>query len=150
MKLPTRKPNRLKDFDYSQNGMYFITICTKDKKPLLSQITVGVCIASPNKIKLTEKGIIVEKGIIGISKHYKNVFVDNYVIMPNHIHLIIRIDDVDGLALQAPTISHIIQHFKGYVTKQIGKPIWQKIIMTILYVMNMIISPNGNTLMKIL
>lgn len=126
MKLQKRKPNRLNDFDYSQNGMYFITICTKDKKPLLSQITVGACSASPNKIKLTENGIIVENGIIGISEHYKNVFVDNYVIMPNHIHLIVRIDNSDGLALQAPTISHIIQHFKGYVTKQIGKPIWQK------------------------
>ena len=47
MELKTRKPNRLNDFDYSQNGIYYITICTKDKKPLLSQITVGACSASP-------------------------------------------------------------------------------------------------------
>ena len=41
MELQTRKPNRLKDYDYSQNGVYFITICTKDRKEILSQVIVG-------------------------------------------------------------------------------------------------------------
>ncbi len=41
MTLPTRKPNRLKNFDYSQNGAYFITVCTKNRNPILSEITVG-------------------------------------------------------------------------------------------------------------
>lgn len=47
MELKTRKPNRLKDYDYSQNGAYFITICIKDRKPILSQIIVGEGLAPP-------------------------------------------------------------------------------------------------------
>ena len=131
MELQKRKPNRLKNYDYSQNGAYFITICTKDRKPILSVIenadeTVEASIARPPKIQLTDVGLIVDKAINGISIHYQNVFIDNYVIMPNHVHLIIRIDN-NGRAMLAPTISRIIQQFKGYITKQIGESIWQKL-----------------------
>jgi hypothetical protein len=54
MNLPKRKPTRLKDFDYSQNGAYFVTICTKDKKCLLSEITVGEGLCALPKNKLTQ------------------------------------------------------------------------------------------------
>lgn len=127
MELQKRKPNRLKDYDYSQNGAYFITICTNDRKSILSRIIVGASIARPNEIQLTDVGVIAEKGIKGIEEHYENVFVDNYLIMSNHIHLIIRIDNEKGRAMLAPTISLIIQQFKGYVTKQFGKSVWQKL-----------------------
>lgn len=53
------------------------------------------------------------------------VKLDNYVIMPNHIHMLIAIDDC-GRTLFAPTISRIVKQFKGVVTKQIGKSIWQR------------------------
>jgi len=130
MELQTRKPNRLKNYNYSQNGAYFITICTKDRKEILSAIenpmaTVGASIARPS-LKLTGVGEIVDKRINEIQNHYENVFVDNYVIMPNHIHLIIRIDN-NGRAMLAPTISRIIQQFKGVITKEIGNSIWQKL-----------------------
>lgn len=125
-KLPKRKPYRLKNYDYSSNGAYFITICTKDKKSVLSQINVGTSIARPPEIELTKTGVIVDKGIQEISKHYENVFVDSYVIMPNHIHLIIRIQNDRGRPMVVPTISRIIQQFKGYVSKQAGMPIWQE------------------------
>lgn len=91
----------------------------------MSQITVGTSIARPCEMHLSDIGIIVENGIKGIEQHYENVYVDNYVIMPNHIHLIIRIDNESGRAMLVPTISHIIQQFKGYVTKKAGKSIWQ-------------------------
>jgi REP element-mobilizing transposase RayT len=123
--LPERKPNRLKSFDYSQNGAYFITICTKNSEHTLSHITVGTSIARPQEILLTETGRIVDKAIKEIPKRYEGVFVDNYVIMPNHIHMIIRIESYDGRPMVAPTISRIIQQMKGYATKQAGKPIWQ-------------------------
>lgn len=48
--------------------------------------------------------------------------------MPNHIHLLLRIEsDEDGRPMAAPTVSTVIQQMKGYVTKQIGRPIWQKL-----------------------
>ena len=101
-KKPTRKQYRLPDYDYSQSGAYFITICTKDRKQILSKIIVGTSIARPQEIELTEIGAIVDKGVKGIMEHYENVFVDNYVIMPNHIHLIIRLQNGSGRPLVVP------------------------------------------------
>ncbi len=122
-----RKPNRLDNYDYGKNGAYFITICVKDKLPILSAINgtpEADCLLNP---KLTEIGMIAEHGIQSISSCYEIVSVDNYVIMPNHIHLIIRVDNERGRSmLTSTTVSRIIQQFKGYVTKQCGKPIWQK------------------------
>ena len=55
------------------------------------------------------------------------VVVEKYVIMPNHIHLLLRIaGDESGRALLAPTVSHVVQHLKGTITKQLGTAIWQK------------------------
>ena len=121
MEQRRRKPNRLKDYDYSQNGAYFITICTDDRKPILSRIAVGATCG-----RLSETGTVVENEIQKLNTVYENVFVDNYVIMPNHVHMIIRIDKDNRRPQVAPTVSRIIQQFKGSVTKQVKKSIWQK------------------------
>lgn len=120
--LPKRKPNRLKDFDYSTKGAYFITICTKDKKCILSRI-VGADIIRPCIVQLTECGKIVESGINNITKFYPNCVVNHYVIMPNHIHLIIAINNNSGRIISAPTV---IGQFKRYVSKECGFSLWQK------------------------
>ena len=122
---PVRKHNRLVQYDYSQNGAYFITVCTENRKSILSGV-VGATIGRPAYVRLTSNGIIVENAIHGIESHYEPVRVDKYVIMPNHIHLLISIDCTDGRPMVAPTISRVIQQMKGIVTKQIGHNIWQK------------------------
>jgi REP element-mobilizing transposase RayT len=122
--LSTRKPNRLKNYDYSQSGYYFITICIKDKHELLWRSVVGARIARPS---LSGIGEVVEKSIENIPHIYKSVTVDKYVVMPNHVHLILIIGDTHGRALRAPTISMVINQMKGYVSKQIGYSIWQKL-----------------------
>ena len=122
--MPSRKTLRLQNFDYSSNGCYFITLCTKDKKPLLS--TVGASTARPQEPTLTKCGTVVDCAIQRIPVVYPSVRVDKYVIMPNHIHLLISIDQEDGRAGLAPTISRIVQQTKGFATKQIGQSIWQK------------------------
>ena len=127
MELPKRKPNRLPEYDYSQPNAYFLTICTKDKQYIFWK-PVGASIARPNKVLLSEKGKIVEDAIQSISKHYPMISVDNYVIMPNHIHLLLQIHTDDyGRAMLAPTISTVVQQMKGYVSKRIGESIWQKL-----------------------
>ena len=124
MELPKRKNMRLKDYDYSQNGAYFITICTKDKKSLLwKNSLVGARIARP---LLTNNGKIAETSINEIPIHYPMIEIDKYVIMPNHLHMILLINN-NGRAMRAPTISNVINQMKGYVTKQIGYSIWQKL-----------------------
>ena len=127
MDLPKRKPNRLPDYNYSTPGAYFITICTKDRKCILWE-SVGASIARPQKPELTTWGKIIDAAINKIPSCYPALSVDHYVVMPNHIHLLLQINtDEDGRAMLAPTISTIVQQLKGIVTKQIGFSIWQKL-----------------------
>ncbi|MBB6214042.1 REP element-mobilizing transposase RayT [Anaerosolibacter carboniphilus] len=120
-----RKNVRLKNYDYSQAGYYFITICVKDKRCMLWEDNVEAPSGRPN---LSNIGTIVAAGIENITRIYENVMIDKYAIMPNHIHMIIVLrGKEDRRAMHAPTISRIINQFKGFVTKQIGYSIWQKL-----------------------
>ena len=127
-KLPVRKKIRMENFDYSSAVAYFITICTKDRKPLFWK---NDCLKSAraNYVypHLTEIGECVNTEINNIDSHYDNVIVDKYCIMPDHIHLIIfLLTEEDGRSQTTPTISRVMKQFKGSVTKQIGWSIWQK------------------------
>jgi len=125
---PERKNIRLTNHDYSTAGYYFITICTKDRRMALGSVipNVGAIINRPSSgVELSEYGKIAEAAIIEIPIHYQDVTVDKYVIMPNHIHLILVI--TRGRLVIAPTnVSVIIQQLKRYISKQIGYSIWQK------------------------
>jgi len=123
--LPQRKHPRLKDFDYSQNGAYFVTICTKDRKYLLGTIPVGRGALTPPEIQLSEIGRITEFHIQNINSVYEGVLIEKYAIMPNHIHLLIRIENDGGMRASRPTIQTIIRSFKTMVTRKIGFSIWQ-------------------------
>lgn len=112
--LPKRKRNRIKDFDYSSNNAYFITVCTKGRKCVLAKIAVGNDAHIVPTPELTSYGIVAEKYIRSISG------IDKYVIMPNHIHMIIL--KTDGKT----SISSDIRSMKVLVTKEIGTTIWQK------------------------
>ena len=114
--LPKRKTIRLKDYDYSEVGMYFITICIKDRIELLGQIK------NEKYIELSKEGRIVDEAINKLKKAYLNIEIDEYVIMPNHIHLIIIIHEKNKI-----TISRIIQQFKWGVTRKVGSSIFQKL-----------------------
>ncbi|MBR2888912.1 MAG: transposase [Oscillospiraceae bacterium] len=127
MDLPKRKPNRLQYYDYSTPGAYFITICTSNRKCFLWD-TVGASIARPQTPQLSDWGVIVDQAIRDIPEFYPAIAIDHYVVMPNHIHLLLRIQtDGDGRPMVAPTISRVVQQLKGIVTKQIGVSIWQKL-----------------------
>ncbi len=114
-----RKPNRLKNYDYSSQGAYFITICTLDRKCILSHIVGGDALIAP-QTNLTHCGEIARKYIESMPG------IDKYVIMPNHIHLLIAIDG--PMKASAPTISvpNLIRSFKVLVSKEIGQSIWQR------------------------
>lgn len=123
--LRARKTNRLKHYDYSQNGAYFITVCVKDMHEMLWN--VGARIARPqDAAPLSEYGAVVDNAIREIPKHYPCISIDKYVVMPNHIHMIIMLSN-DGRAMRAPTIANVINQMKGYATKQIGFSLWQKL-----------------------
>ncbi|MBQ8717548.1 MAG: hypothetical protein IJY43_06900 [Clostridia bacterium] len=92
-RLPKRKGLRLKQYDYSSRGAYFVTICVKDRKPILSAIEkpVGVGALDDPQIRLTEIGKTVEKHLLS-SEKISGVTIDQYVIMPDHLHIIIFLD----------------------------------------------------------
>ena len=123
--LQRRKVIRIQGQDYSQNGAYFITICVKNGYEMLGSIDVGANCVHP---LLSEYGEIAEKEILFLSEAYNNsVKITKYVIMPNHIHMILVINaEESGQTQFAPTIPRILKQFKGSVTKQIGFSLWQK------------------------
>ncbi len=112
MDNPKRKQNRLCDYDYSQNGAYFITICTQNRKKILSDI-VGDGFPVPKPI-----GMIAEEYIRQIPEKYPAVSVDRHVIMPDHIHMLLRIDC--GTGNPSPTLGTVIGWYKKQATKQIN------------------------------
>ena len=127
--LPARKTNRLKEFDYSSNGAYFITICVKDKKCILSSVIEND--DSP-QIKLKEFGMIADRNIEVMRDKYRDLDIVRYVIMPNHIHLLISINNetrTDGAPRSSPPtnrLSAFVSAFKKYTGNEIGFNIWQR------------------------
>ena len=94
------------------------------RKEIFSQIVFDNTVGA-NIVRLSKIGQKIENCILKIEEIYPCVFVDNYIIMPNHIHLILTID-TRRRPMVAPTISTIIKQFKGAVSKEIGASIWQK------------------------
>lgn len=113
------KRMRLPAFDYSSKGAYFVTICTKDRRRILSGLSAEPIPPSADPV-LTEIGKIVDSSIARVPTQYPGVFVDYYVIMPNHVHLLLRFTEEDS-----PKLGRIIQQLKGFVTTQCGHTIWQ-------------------------
>ena len=134
-KLPVRKRNRLEYFDYSSCGAYFITICTHNKKCLFwagnqSDFVGEDIILPPENVRLSAIGEVVKQSIESIPVHYPNIELWDYVIMPNHVHMILLIPDTCGRMISSPTnkgsVLTAVGQMKRYVSKTIGMPIWQK------------------------
>ena len=113
-----RKPNRFKDYDYSSAGWYFVTICTNDHKNHFGKII-------NDKMNLNYVGKIVYDYWEKIETLHKNVELDCSVIMPNHIHGIIIINNVGDVKFASLTdrtkmeLCKLIQQFKRAVTLKI-------------------------------
>ncbi len=125
MTFPKRKTVRLQHYDYSQNGAYFVTICTHNRQSSLSNIRRGGALLLP-------LGKICENEILKLMERYE-IKIDNYVIMPNHVHMIISINKVRVEQSPTPTIPDIVCAFKSITTKIAnvndglkGRKIWQR------------------------
>jgi len=141
-KLPSRKFIRLNDYDYRQPGAYFITICTFKKMQIFGSI-------SEDKILLSQAGLIVEKCWHKLSSHFPNILIDAFIVMPNHFHGIIILNErgqncrgeafapqsSDSISIieanaspdsrfatgtSSGSISSIIQNFKSNTTRRIN------------------------------
>lgn len=111
---PQRKHPRLKKYDYSSPGYYFVTICTHGKSCLFG--------LAPH---LTDYGRIAREGLQYIPKHFPGVRLDKYVVMPNHIHAIVILPPGNS------GLSTLIGAYKSYVTRRIHEDspdirVWQE------------------------
>ncbi len=126
--LPKRKPTRLKNFDYSSAGVYFVTICIRDRMNILSEIVktdltatektnglaVGEGLAPPEiTVKLKPCGEIAKEQLQLIEARFPSVTIEDYVIMPDHIHVVIFLHEKAGGASPSPTLDDVICAFKS-------------------------------------
>ena len=119
MDFAQRKKNRLTDYDYSQAGAYFVTLCTQGRKCILSEI-----VGDDAHIVPKPYGQIVEKYIRNVAE------IEKYVIMPDHIHMIVRLES-GSMWASTPTKQHnrlasIVRSIKILTTKEIGTSIFQR------------------------
>jgi REP element-mobilizing transposase RayT len=139
MPRPNRRSIRLKEYDDSRPGANFVTICTHNRHCLFGEVADG-------EMRLNEWGEIVRHCWFEIAAHFPSVALDQYVVMPNHIHGIIVLMDLPVGATHASPLLHtrprgpqrqsiasIVGSFKSAVTKQInqqggtsGTPLWQR------------------------
>lgn len=128
--MEQRKPTRLGYYDYSTPGAYFVTICTRNHKCILSNIVGGGALDAPH-ISLTSAGKIVEKYILS-GNRCAGIRVDKYVIMPNHIHLLLFVEETaSGGTSRAPSptnaaIPHFVSTLKRFCNRDAGCNLFQR------------------------
>ena len=126
---PVRKNIRLSCHDYNSPGYYFLTVCTKNRKPILCRI-VGTDVLGGPEIQYSSAGIITDRRLQEMACFYKRIRIEKYVIMPNHVHLLIYVssDDNGPSGRPVPTnsaISGFIGTFKRFTNEAAGSELWQ-------------------------
>ena len=126
---PDRKEIRLRNYDYSSRGAYFITICYHNRDCTFGSIFPG-CVFQESTVCLSALGKIIECNIDRIPQVYPNVQIEKSVIMPNHLHLLMvvtKATDTNGKSLDKMLVPKVIQSFKASVSRQARaqKPVWQ-------------------------
>ncbi len=106
--MKQRKPTRLKDYDYSNGGGYFVTICTKNRVNRFGDIVNG-------EMVLNSSGKIASSMIAGITKVFNNILIDQFIVMPNHVHCIINI--IENLPVGNASERRITQSSQTFIER---------------------------------
>lgn len=124
--LPIRRSPRWKDYDYSQEGAYFVTICTHQREWLFGEVANG-------EMHLSPSGEIAQQTWTELASHYPTVELDESVVMPNHVHGILVIKRAGFNPAPTHGLSEIVRGYKSLVTRQInahyqvpGSVVWQR------------------------
>lgn len=113
LSLPQRKLPRLKGYDYSQPGVYFITICTHQKECVFGTVIPGDGITEA-RLVLTPLGEIAKTCLLRIEALYNNAKIHNWVVMPNHVHILL---EMMPCVAPAQDVVSIIGQYKAAVTR---------------------------------
>jgi len=141
---PGRRSIRLKGFDYTRPGAYFVTLCTHNRQCLFGDFVIV-----DGEVQLNERGGIVTACWNNIPHHFSNITIDAFIVMPNHVHGIIIINDaavgakhslnsanaspLPPTGTQPGSLAAIVQNYKSVSTRKInavrsapGHPVWQR------------------------
>jgi len=118
--LPVRKKIRLEGYDYSQAGYYYVTMCVQNRHEILGRIVGTTAPGRPPYVELTPLGVCADETIRIANKN--GVKIDKYVIMPNHIHIIVVLTSDDR---RRSSLQQVVRNIKSYVTKWAGFSLWQ-------------------------
>lgn len=131
MDKPERKPLRLKEYDYSQNDAYFVTVCLKPRLPLFGRV-VGAG-PRPARTELSPFGQIVVDTWNDLPEHNPGIALGPFIVMPDHIHGILLLDDRAGLGPAPTPLPEIMRQLKSFSARKInllrgtpGTPLWQR------------------------
>ena len=130
MKSGSKKghPGRLPHWDYGSAGCYFLTFCTRERRCVLSQIVGRDDPGAPSVI-LTAYGRSLRSFLNTLSAAYPNVTLHHFVIMPNHVHLLLSIDPPEpgapGSSRPTQQVSRIIAALKRFTNQKAGTNLWQ-------------------------
>ena len=122
MNLPQRKHPRLKNYDYSSNGCYHIVICIENKSVRLSTVGRGLAPAAA-EVRLTKYGRIFKEELLALEQRYSIVKIDKYCIMPDHVHILLSIDDFGETAGASPrpTVDGCVRIVKSISARRFNK-----------------------------
>lgn len=122
--MPARKSTRLREFDYANAGAYFVTVCLAPRLPLLGRVSDASLVLSPF-------GEIVAEGLTGVPTHHPGVDLDEWIVMPDHVHAVIVLRE--SRARQASPLRVVVGSFKSRVARQVnmcrgtpGETFWQR------------------------
>ena len=136
MAPPTRKALRLAEYDYSQNGANFVTVCLKPRLPLLGHL-VGAG-PRPARVELSPLGRIVEDTWLDLPNHNPGIVLGPFIVMPDHIHGILLLDDTlctetGGSGTRPYPLPELVRQLKSFSARRInlhrgtpGAPLWQR------------------------
>lgn len=124
-----RKHPRLREYDYSPNGAYFVTFCTRDRGEILGRV-VGRGILDAPQVELTAAGECVRDSILWLDRSDPALSVEHFVIMPNHVHLLIVLSENEKGASRMPRptnmrIPQLISSLKRFTNRKCGEKLWQ-------------------------
>ncbi|WP_290996579.1 transposase [Gordonibacter sp.] len=132
MTYEVRNSLRLRSWDYSNPGCYFVTACTFERLPLFGYIEViDEGFSHMARMRLSDQGRLCKSAILSASETYGQVDVDTFVVMPNHIHLLVHLQDSLQDGTPRSLLSRFVGFIKGRVTREARKTwpeaqIWQK------------------------
>ncbi|MBI2934295.1 MAG: transposase [Chloroflexi bacterium] len=131
--FPIRRSLRLKEYDYSQSGAYFVTLCTYERESLFRRIV-------DYEMKMNAYGVIADECWRDLPSHYPGVSLDVVVVMPNHLHGIVWLSDeqkdearTDAARTKQIALPEVIRGFKTFSARKLnemrqtrGVPVWQR------------------------